>query len=127
MTILLIDDDPEIRHLVGFVLEAAGHTVQLAASGAEGLQRVDEQCPDAILLDVRLPDGDGTALIGRLRAAPGVADVPIIFITGRSGPDDLVTLEAAGCDGVITKPFDPAVLADTVARLSVQACGGEAP
>ena len=127
MTILLIDDDPEIRHLAGFVLEAAGHTVRMAGSGAEGLAQVDELRPDTILLDVLLPDADGTALIGRLRSVPGIADVPVIFLTGRSGPDDLATLEAAGCDGVITKPFDPTLLAETVARLSVPASREEAP
>lgn len=118
MRLLLIDDDPEIRHLARVALEKlGGHHVECAATAAEALERVSEGAPDAVLLDVMLPDADGVELLGRLRRVEGMADVPVAFLTARSGAVDAARLERAEARGTIAKPFDPLALSGEVDRL----------
>lgn len=118
MRLLLIDDDPEIRYLAQVALEkVGGHEVECAATGAEALERASESTPDAVLLDVMLPDIDGVELLERLRRVEGMADVPVAFLTARSGADDVARLGRAGARGTICKPFDPLALSGEVDRL----------
>ncbi len=118
MRLLLIDDDPEIRHLARVALEKiGGHEVECATTGAQALERVSEAAPDAVLLDVMLPDADGVELLERLRRVKGMADVPVAFLTARSGTDEAARLDRAGARGTIRKPFDPLALSGEVDRL----------
>lgn len=118
MRLLLIDDDPEIRHLARVALEEiGGHEVECAATGAEGLERASESAPDAVLLDVMLPDADGVELLERLRRLKGMGDVPVAFLTARSGADEAARLDRAEARGTIRKPFDPLALSGEVDRL----------
>lgn len=127
MRVLLIDDDPEIRHLARIALEkAGGHRVECAATGAEALDRVSERVPDAVLIDVMLPDVDGVDLLERLRRVEGMAGVPVAFLTAKSSAVDATRLERAGTRGTIVKPFDPLSLSDEVDRLLGSSTGSEA-
>lgn len=116
MKLLVVDDDPEIRHVARYALEKAGYAVATAATASEGLERAREERPDAIVVDVVLPD-DGISLIERLREEPALVDVPIVCLTGKTDPQRVEALKETGVAGILPKPFDPLALADEVSRL----------
>ena len=115
--LLLVDDDPLILLAAGTALRAdGGFAVREARTAGEALQEVAADAPDAIVTDVQLPDFDGTDLLARLRAAAATRDIPVIFLTGASGPE-AERLRTLGARGVVPKPFDPFALADQVRQL----------
>jgi two-component system KDP operon response regulator KdpE len=101
--ILVIEDDPPIRRLVRAALERAGHRVAEAATAREGLSLADIERPDAVLLDLGLPDRDGLEVIQLLRAGIGV---PVIVISARTDTAEKVAALDLGADDYLTKPFD---------------------
>ena len=103
--ILLVDDAPELRRMVGELLEGAGYAVTLAADCAQARAAWARQRPDAALLDVMLPDGDGFALLGELRRDGG--DVPVLFLSARDEDEARLQGLGLGADDYITKPFLP--------------------
>lgn len=105
-TILIIEDDAQVRELVARYLERDGMTTLTAASGQAGLSQVSEHKPSLVLLDVNLPDLDGWSILRRLRDDP--AEQPaVIMLTARSDePDRLMGLDL-GADDYIVKPFSP--------------------
>jgi PAS domain S-box-containing protein len=104
--VLVIDDDPDISLLARLHLENAGYEVAEAATAAAGVSRALESEPDVILLDWMLPDGDGIGVLAELRAAPSIADVPVIMVTARSHAGDELAAFEAGVVAYLTKPFD---------------------
>ena len=114
--ILVIDDEPDIREVTQIALEeTAGWTTLAASSGAEGLATAAAELPDAILLDVMMPDMDGFTVLGKLKADPRTAEIPVILLTAKVQSVH-GKLRAQGA-GVILKPFDPMTLASEVAQL----------
>jgi CheY-like chemotaxis protein len=110
--VLLIDDEDDIREIAQLSLEMVAHwDVVTASSGAEGLERAAQEQPDAILLDVMMPDLDGVATLGRLQADPVTSHIPVIFLTAKVQAD----LAELGAVSVIPKPFDPMRLSSQVA------------
>jgi two-component system, OmpR family, alkaline phosphatase synthesis response regulator PhoP len=122
-TILLIEDDDDIRELVVYNLERNGYRVKAAATGEQGLKEVAKRRPDLIILDLMLPDTDGLTICRRLRSDPALQDVPIAMLTARSEDADVVAGLELGADDYITKPFSPRVL---VARVRALRRRGEA-
>lgn len=114
MKILLVDDDPEIAHVARFSLESRGHRVAVAESAAAALAAIDDESPEAVLLDVMLPDMDGRELHDRLRRER--PDLPVVFLTAKSRSDEVEALRSRGATGVIVKPFDPLKLPEIVER-----------
>ena len=110
--ILIVDDDERNRKLVRDVLEAAGLATIEARNGKEALDLVRTHRPAVVLLDVRLPDLDGTEVVRRLRADPATGPVPVIAVTALAGAAD--ALLAAGFDGCLEKPIDAVALPDQV-------------
>ncbi|GAA3351599.1 hypothetical protein GCM10020358_81890 [Amorphoplanes nipponensis] len=106
-TILLVEDDPDIRHLVSYKLTRGGFTVVAAADGVAALRAARENPPDLVLLDVRMPRMSGIEVCRELRAGPLPPTVPIIMLTARSRPQDLEQGYAAGATEYIVKPFSP--------------------
>ena len=102
-SVLVVDDEPNIRELVQVALKFHGCVVSAAASGAEALRQAEATRPDLIVLDVVLPDLDGFEVCRRLRGAGN--DVPVIFLTARDTSSDTVTGLALGGDDYVTKPF----------------------
>lgn len=102
-TILVVDDDDATRALLAKLLGAQGYTVTTAANVEEGLSRVAESCPDLILLDIKMPDGDGRYLCRRLRAHPDTTDVPIILMTAHQESGRLWL--GTGADAILFKPL----------------------
>lgn len=103
-TVLLIDDDPHIRDIVRFALSREGFSVIEASDGAQGLAAAERQPPDLIVLDVMMPEMDGTEVCRRLRRA---SDVPIIFLSSRDDEIDRVLGLELGGDDYVAKPFSP--------------------
>lgn len=104
ITVLLIDDDPHIRDIVRFALSREGFAVIEAGDGAQGLAIAELQPPDLIVLDVMMPEMDGTEVCRRLRRA---SDVPIIFLSSRDDEIDRVLGLELGGDDYVAKPFSP--------------------
>ena len=105
-SILIIDDEPNIRRMVGALLVSEGYEVRDAADGATGLTRVAESCPDAVLLDLMMPgELDGLATLERLREQ--VPDVPVIMMSGRAGLSDAVKATKLGAFNFLEKPLTP--------------------
>ncbi|RSM72260.1 response regulator [Actinoplanes sp. ATCC 53533] len=113
-TILLVEDDPDIRHLVSYKLTKGGFDVTAVADGLAALRAVRENPPDLVLLDVRMPEMSGIEVCRELRAGPLGAAVPIIMLTARARPQDLEQGFAAGATEYIIKPFSPRDLQDRV-------------
>ena len=105
--ILLVDDEPELRRMVASLLTGAGYEVAEAADCAQARAAMAAQRPDAVLLDVMLPDGDGFSLLPELRQ---FGDVPVLYLSARD--EDAARLQGLGlgADDYITKPFSPSEL-----------------
>lgn len=115
--ILICDDDPLVADLLSHRLLARGYRVSFAADGREGLERVAEARPDAILLDAMMPMIDGYEVLRRLRADEATASIPIIMLTARKQEDDIVSALGLGANDFVVKPFIPEELMSRLARL----------
>ena len=114
MNILLVEDEPQLAELVGRALLQAGHTVDTAADGPSGLEKITSSRCDLLVLDVNLPGFDGFELLARVRAA-GLS-VRVLMLTARSEVGDRVAGLKAGADDYLTKPF---ALEELLARVEV--------
>ena len=101
--VLAVDDDPAILRTLTINLRARGYDVETAADGRSALQVVDERMPDAVILDLGLPDIDGLTVLKRLR---GFTQVPVVVLSARHESDDKVEALDEGADDYVTKPFD---------------------
>lgn len=119
-TLLIIDDEPDIREIVEMLLTDDGWTVLQAASGAAGLALARQAQPDAILLDVMMPVLDGPATLAQLQAHPATARIPVIFLTAKAQCSEIERLRSLGAAGVLIKPFDPMQLPAQIAQLLAQ-------
>jgi CheY-like chemotaxis protein len=107
-TILVIDDEPDIREVVCLVLEElGGWQPDQAGSGQEGLAKAGAQPWDAILLDVSMPDMDGVAVFKELQVRPSTRAIPVILLTARVLKSDIDRFTELGVAGIIAKPFNP--------------------
>jgi two-component system, NtrC family, nitrogen regulation response regulator NtrX len=105
-SVLIVDDEPNIRRMVGALLASEGYEVRDAAEGAVGLQRIAESCPDVVLLDLMIPgELDGLATLARLRES--VPDVPVIMMSGKAGLSDAVKATKLGAFNFLEKPLTP--------------------
>ncbi len=105
-TALVVDDDEMVTALVQAGLEDAGMTVVTASDGHEALTRLAEAVPDVVVSDVNMPGMDGFTLISRLRAEPATRRVPLLFLTSRTGREDVLQGLRLGADDYVRKPFD---------------------
>jgi two-component system OmpR family response regulator len=113
--ILYVEDEPDIVTIAELALATLGNfEFKSCSSGTEALATIPQFKPDLVLLDVMMPGMDGVATLGALRADPATAQIPIVFMTARSQPAEIARYRSLGALDVITKPFDPLVLADQV-------------
>ncbi|MCT7984105.1 response regulator [Laspinema sp. A4] len=114
--ILVIDDEDDIREVAQLSLEmVGGWEVLTASSGNEGLLVAEAKQPDAILLDVMMPDMDGPATFKKLQANPSTQQIPVILLTAKVLYADQRRFSELGVNSVIAKPFEPMNLAAQVA------------
>lgn len=116
-TILVVDDEPDIRLILQARLEAAGYRVDTAANGLEALNKIRNQTPALVILDLMLPGMDGFAVCAMLKRDQRFSELPIIILTARSQPQDRKTGTALGADAYLTKPFQPQELLKTIEQL----------
>jgi CheY-like chemotaxis protein len=116
--ILLIDDEEDIREVTAVSLETvAGWQVSSADSGLAGLELARKARPDAILLDVMMPERDGPATLRLLHNDEATRGIPVIFLTAKVQSIEQERLEAIGAAGILAKPFDPLSLADQIKEI----------
>lgn len=117
-SLLVIDDEPNLCIIIKASLEKiAGWKVLTANSGSKGLLLAKTELPDAILLDVMMPDIYGLELFQELQSNSATRDIPVILLTAKVQKVDLKEFAQLNIAGVIHKPFDPLTLADQVAQV----------
>lgn len=117
-TILIAEDDPDIREIAVMALEDFGeYTVEACETGLEAVEKAPGVAPDLILLDVMMPEMDGPTALGELRRDPRTRDIPVVFLTARSQPHEIAEYLELGAIAVIRKPFDPVELCDEIAAI----------
>jgi|SRR5579875_953647 len=116
--ILIIDDEEDIRTVAALTLETvAGWEVMTATNGREGIDRARQENPDAILLDVMMPEMDGPTTFGMLQATPETGHIPVLLLTAKVQAVDQQRFAGLGVAGVLFKPFDPLTLAAQIASI----------
>jgi two-component system, chemotaxis family, chemotaxis protein CheY len=116
--VLVVDDDPDILEAICDILSGEGYRVARARHGVEALERVKEERPSVILLDLMMPVMDGAAFVEAMRASGGAFDIPIVVISADSSPQRAV---AVGARGFLAKPFDiDALLAQVAANVETR-------
>jgi diguanylate cyclase (GGDEF)-like protein len=113
--ILVAEDSLVVRTLVCDQLEDEGYEVAQAVDGESALAQCALIQPDAILLDIEMPGLDGHQVLARLKSDPALSDIPVVFLTGRTGMNDMVAGLRAGAHDYLKKPFEPAEL---IARIA---------
>lgn len=115
--ILVIDDSSTVRETLGRILTQAGHEVETADSGEQGLERALAQVPELIFLDILLPGINGFATLRQLRKEPTMADVPVVMISGNLQATEQFFLGQIGAEDFLPKPFTAEDVSDCLARL----------
>jgi CheY-like chemotaxis protein len=116
--ILVIDDEDDIREVAQLCLETVGGwEVMTAGSGSEGLAKAEADAPDAILLDVMMPEMDGPTTFQKLQENQATQDIPVILLTAKVQAAEQRKFAQLGVKAVLTKPFDPLMLANQVAKV----------
>jgi DNA-binding response OmpR family regulator/DNA-binding CsgD family transcriptional regulator len=118
--VLVVDDVPDNLAVLHDALDESGYTVLVATSGEAALDRAAQALPDIVLLDAVMPGMDGFEVARRLKASPGTAHIPIIFMTGLTETEHLVAALAAGGVDYVTKPIKPK---EVLARMGVHLGG----
>ena len=114
-TALVVEDNEDNMVLITMLLQNAGYKTIWADTGLKGVQMALEQEPDFIILDIQLPDIDGTEVLKRIRALDAdVARIPIIAVTSYAMSGDREKLLASGCDGYIEKPIKPNLIINQI-------------
>ncbi|MGH9013407.1 MAG: response regulator transcription factor [Acidimicrobiia bacterium] len=112
--VLVVDDEPDVLELIRVNLPVAGHRVILASDGAEALEAVRREAPDAIFLDVMMPGVDGWDVLETLKTRSGqdLSSIPVFMVTARTEPEHHLRGGIEGALRYITKPFDPEKLVE---------------
>lgn len=122
--ILYVEDEPDIQAVAKLALEAVGgFTVEICSSGQEALDKAPSWAPQLILMDVMMPGMDGPSTYRKIREIPSLCNTPVIFMTAKVQPSEMLEYEAMGALGVIPKPFDPMTLASNVNAVWARAHG----
>jgi CheY-like chemotaxis protein len=105
--ILVAEDERDIRELINFTLMFAGHTVTLAANGAEAVEIVEKANPQLIMMDVRMPKMTGYEACRQIKTMDEFKDVPVIFLSAKGQDEEIQSGLDAGATAYILKPFSP--------------------
>lgn len=116
--ILCIEDHPEMIELIRLILGRRGYLVSGAEGGRVGLQAMEEDPPDLVLLDLMMPDMDGWEVYRQIRSNDRLKEIPVIAVTAKAQLiDRILAVKVAGMDDFVTKPFDPKELIASVERV----------
>lgn len=117
VSVLVVDDEAGIRHLISTRLRMAGYVVHIARNGTEALQRLRELRPSAMVLDINMPELDGFGVLAALRQDPAIPAPPTMVLTARHAAEDVRSALGLGAKDYLTKPFNEVQLLARVARL----------
>jgi DNA-binding response OmpR family regulator len=104
--VAIIDDDPSMIKVLRIMLKSSGYEVIEALKGMHGLMLVRQEKPDVVLLDIMMPDVDGFEICRKLKLDMETMDIPIIFVSAKTGAEHIERGLSLGAEGYITKPFD---------------------
>jgi DNA-binding response OmpR family regulator len=115
--ILCIEDQPQMIELIKLILESKGYEVVGAGGGQEGLEKIRAEKPDLILLDLMMPEMDGSDVYHRMKQEAELCNIPVVIVTAKAAPiDKVLWINVAKVDDYVTKPFGPGELVDSVER-----------
>lgn len=114
--VLVVDDSPTVARVVSFELRKHRLEVMAASNGPEALALLKTHVPDLVLLDINMPDMDGYQVCRAIRADDRTRRIPVVMLSGKDGFFDKVRGRMAGAVDYITKPFEPALLVEMIAR-----------
>jgi DNA-binding response OmpR family regulator len=118
VTVVIAEDEQDLRDLISYTLESAGYAVEAYGNGGDCWERLrDGDAPGIVLLDIMLPGLDGHDVLKRIRATGRLADVPVVLLSGRGQAGDALAELNAQPDDYIPKPFSPNELRERVGRL----------
>ena len=117
--VLVVEDEEDIRHLLVDQLEDKGHEVRKADNGAVALQRVQEETPDVIFVDIVMPVMDGLLFVSELRGESLTASIPVVLVTAVNLTDVILRAQALGVKHLLAKPWEPESL-DIVLDQAIQ-------
>jgi phosphate regulon transcriptional regulator PhoB len=106
-TILVVEDEPDLREVIRYNLEREGYRVLETEDGEEGLDLLREKLPELVLLDIMLPGLDGIEICRSIKYDPHTRSIPVIMVTARGDESDIVLGLGVGADDYIIKPFSP--------------------
>ncbi len=116
--VVVVEDDPEMINLVKLILKKEGFEVVGAMGGRDGLEVIEKNNPDLVLLDLMMPDIDGWEVYQAMKASDRLKTIPVIIITAKAQSiDKVLGLHIAKVDDYITKPFSPGELVASVRRV----------
>jgi two-component system OmpR family response regulator len=115
--VLVVDDDPDLVRIVCDLLAANGYDTLTAGDGLDGLlEGLDDDPLDLVILDIMMPKAEGISVLNTLKGVR--PELPVIMLTAKTAPEDILKGYRWGCDSYITKPFDPDELLAEAARLT---------
>lgn len=116
--VLVIDDNPTIVELIKYAVKLQGiYEVSVAYDGVQGLERIELEQPDCVIIDVKMPRMDGYQLVRCLRGDARTADIPLIILSALARAEDQMTGMLSGVDEYLTKPFKPSALHAAIERV----------
>jgi len=116
--VLCIDDEPGVIELMSLILRSQNITVEGAGSGKAGLDAMRQNPPDAVLLDIMMPEMDGWEVYKHIRADDQLKHIPVIIVTARNSSfEEVIARERAGVNDYITKPFVPNQVRESIKRV----------
>lgn len=115
--VLVAEDDAATARLIVYVLDEEGFEVRRVPDGVLALAAVERETPDALVLDVTMPNRDGISVLSSVRSRPRTRALPVVILSGRRDDESVWAGWRAGCDYYLTKPFDPEDLVRILDRL----------
>ena len=115
--VLIIDDSEVLRRITAFNLQKMGYEIREAIDGVDGLEKIKNFQPDLVLLDIMMPRMDGFTVLKRMSEDPSMKEIPVIVLTAKGGEDDEKEALRLGAIKVLTKPFSPKQLVETVKQV----------
>ncbi|CAJ35876.1 response regulator transcription factor [Methanocella arvoryzae] len=116
--IMIVDDEPDVVDLVKIVLKSEGYEVVTATSGKEALEKIGNEMPDLVLLDIMMPQMDGWEVYNHIKSNTKTRDIPVAMLTAKSQSiDKMIGLHVVQVDDYITKPFGRAELLERVKKI----------
>ncbi|MGE5357674.1 MAG: response regulator [Bacteroidales bacterium] len=125
--LLLADDSVTIQRVIELTFADEDITVVAVGDGQQAIDRIAAEPPDIVLADIDMPERDGFAVAGFVKQNPELKHIPVILLTGAFDPVDEARVAAAGCDGILAKPFEPQLLINRVKELLAATAASGAP